>query len=343
MTRDLRGDLRHAAPIAAGCPRRDTGRRRATIRRRSPPTSAARPASQSTTRPSPSCRASCCSTADDKVDAGAGDLRLRRRARSAPLRSPAAMDAVTVIREGRGNELGRARLFCALARANGLPCRVMAGIVPGRPAARTSSATGTRSTSAAAGCRSTSSSASPAALPPDRLSLGAGARRRPGARHQRQRARPTASTCSRSSRPTPSWCAGASPTRSTRSIALSLLFLPVQLQHTLRILLLVPLGALAMCVLRNIVGLRTFGMFMPMLIALAFTGTGLLWGTLFLAVDLSLRAAVAPVDPAPLPAARGAHRLHPHARRPADGRALHRRRPARHADAPASAPSPSSS
>ena len=38
------------------------------------------------------------------------------------------MDAVTVIREGRGNDLGRARLFCALARANGLPCRVMAGI-----------------------------------------------------------------------------------------------------------------------------------------------------------------------------------------------------------------------
>src|SRR5205814_6276050 len=44
------------------------------------------------------------------------------------LRSAAAMDAVTVIREGRGNELGRARLFCALTRANGLPCRVMAGI-----------------------------------------------------------------------------------------------------------------------------------------------------------------------------------------------------------------------
>jgi hypothetical protein len=63
---------------------------------------------------------------------------------------------------------------------------------------------------------------------------------------------------------------------------LSLLFLPVQQQHTLRILLLVPLGALAMCVLRNVVGLRTFGMFMPVLIALAFTGTGLLWGTIFL-------------------------------------------------------------
>jgi hypothetical protein len=65
---------------------------------------------------------------------------------------------------------------------------------------------------------------------------------------------------------------------------ISLLFLPVELQGTLRILLLVPLGALAMCVLRNIIGLRTFGMFMPMLIALALTGTGLVWGTAFLAI-----------------------------------------------------------
>jgi hypothetical protein len=63
---------------------------------------------------------------------------------------------------------------------------------------------------------------------------------------------------------------------------LSPLFLPVQMQQSLRFLLLVPLGALAMCVLRNVVGLRTFGMFMPMLIALAFTHTGPLWGTVFL-------------------------------------------------------------
>ena len=63
---------------------------------------------------------------------------------------------------------------------------------------------------------------------------------------------------------------------------LSPLFLPVRLQYTLRFLLLVPLGALAMAVLRNVIGLRTFGMFMPMLIALAFTHTGFLWGTAFL-------------------------------------------------------------
>jgi hypothetical protein len=54
------------------------------------------------------------------------------------------------------------------------------------------------------------------------------------------------------------------------------------MQGTLRILLLVPLGALVMCFLRNVIGLRTFGMFMPMLIALALTGTGLALGTAFL-------------------------------------------------------------
>jgi hypothetical protein len=50
-------------------------------------------------------------------------------------------------------------------------------------------------------------------------------------------------------------------------------------QQNLHLLLLVPLGALVMTLLRNVVGLRTFGMFMPMLIALALTATGLLLGS----------------------------------------------------------------
>jgi hypothetical protein len=40
----------------------------------------------------------------------------------------------------------------------------------------------------------------------------------------------------------------------------------------------VPLGALIICVLRNIIGLPTFGIFMPVLMALAFRNTGLLYG-----------------------------------------------------------------
>ncbi len=40
----------------------------------------------------------------------------------------------------------------------------------------------------------------------------------------------------------------------------------------------VPIGALIVCVLRNIVGFPTFGIFMPVLMALAFRNTGLAYG-----------------------------------------------------------------
>jgi hypothetical protein len=55
----------------------------------------------------------------------------------------------------------------------------------------------------------------------------------------------------------------------------SLFRLPPQFQQTFRILLLVPIGALMIGVLRNLVGFPTFGIFMPVLMALAFRGTGL--------------------------------------------------------------------
>lgn len=202
-----------------------------------------------------------------------------------PLDSTAGLDAVTVLREGRGNRLGRARLFCALARANDLPCRVLGGV-------------------ALADGRSdvfiywneaylgggwvpfdvyTGHAGS---LPPDRLSLGpiTGAEMVRGTnvtalawRFDVQSELETyAELVQRGRAASPHWLD-----------RISLLLLPVQQQNALRILLLVPLGALAMCVLRNIVGLRTFGMFMPVLIALAFTGTGLAWGTIFLVMIIA--------------------------------------------------------
>jgi hypothetical protein len=58
----------------------------------------------------------------------------------------------------------------------------------------------------------------------------------------------------------------------------SLFRLPEQFQETFRILLLVPIGALLICVLRNMVGFPTFGIFMPVLMALAFRNTGLAYG-----------------------------------------------------------------
>lgn len=63
----------------------------------------------------------------------------------------------------------------------------------------------------------------------------------------------------------------------------SLFRLPEEFQETFRILLLVPLGALMICVLRNIVGFPTFGIFMPVLMALAFRSTGLAYGLVIFA------------------------------------------------------------
>ncbi|MEJ2106381.1 MAG: UUP1 family membrane protein [Acidiferrobacteraceae bacterium] len=58
----------------------------------------------------------------------------------------------------------------------------------------------------------------------------------------------------------------------------SLLSLPVQTQAVYHVLLAVPIGVLLLVLMRNFVGIKTFGTFMPVLIALAFRETQLLWG-----------------------------------------------------------------
>jgi hypothetical protein len=58
----------------------------------------------------------------------------------------------------------------------------------------------------------------------------------------------------------------------------SLLILPVQTQEVYRVLLLIPVGALLLVIFRNVIGVKTFGTFMPVLIALAFRETRLLSG-----------------------------------------------------------------
>lgn len=203
----------------------------------------------------------------------------------APVRTRANMDAVSVATEGQGNALGRARLFCALARREGLPCRVLMGIV-------LSSTAQDRFhywNEAYVGDGWTPFdvvNGSSERLPANRLVLSTNAPEVP---------------VDAEGTDTLSFRFDVQPEIETfadlvqRRVAtsphlidqLSPLFLPVQSQTTLRFLLLVPLGALAMSVLRNVVGLRTFGMFMPVLIALAFTHTGLAWGTAFLALIVS--------------------------------------------------------
>jgi hypothetical protein len=68
----------------------------------------------------------------------------------------------------------------------------------------------------------------------------------------------------------------------------SLFSLPVQTQAVYHILLLVPIGAFLLVILRNVVGIKTFGTFMPVLIALAFRETQLLWGIVLFSVVVAL-------------------------------------------------------
>lgn len=78
-----------------------------------------------------------------------------------------------------------------------------------------------------------------------------------------------------------------------RIMEFSLLDLPLQTQSLYSILLLVPLGALLVVLLRNVVGISTFGTFMPVLVAMAFRETqlvnGLVLFILIVAFGLSIR------------------------------------------------------
>lgn len=61
----------------------------------------------------------------------------------------------------------------------------------------------------------------------------------------------------------------------------SLTRLPVETQAVYRLVLLIPFGALVVAFLRNVIGFNTLGTFMPVLIALSFRETGLVWGIVF--------------------------------------------------------------
>ncbi len=73
----------------------------------------------------------------------------------------------------------------------------------------------------------------------------------------------------------------------------SLFSLPIQTQAVYGVILMIPLGALVVVLLRNVIGVETFGTFMPVLIALAFRQTqllsGILWFTLLVSIGLIFR------------------------------------------------------
>lgn len=72
--------------------------------------------------------------------------------------------------------------------------------------------------------------------------------------------------------------------RDSRIVEFSPLGLPLHAQNLYQMLLMIPLGALMIVFLRNVVGMRSFGTFMPVLIALAFRETRLLAGIIMFLV-----------------------------------------------------------
>jgi hypothetical protein len=77
-----------------------------------------------------------------------------------------------------------------------------------------------------------------------------------------------------------------------RLVEFSLFGLPLQVQALFRTLVVIPAGVFLLVILRNIVGVKTFGTFMPVLIALAFRQTGLAWGLAFFATVVAFGLAV---------------------------------------------------
>ncbi len=91
--------------------------------------------------------------------------------------------------------------------------------------------------------------------------------------------------------PTPMNALSAAKTRGLQAesnlMRFSLLTLPVNVQETYKILLMLPIGAFIILLLRNFIGLMTFGTFMPVLIALAFRETQVIWGVLLFTIIVS--------------------------------------------------------
>ena len=69
---------------------------------------------------------------------------------------------------------------------------------------------------------------------------------------------------------------------------LSLRNLPISTQASYRLMLLIPIGALMITLYRSVLGFPTFGTFLPVLIAIAFRETGLMWGALLLSLIVAL-------------------------------------------------------
>jgi len=61
-------------------------------------------------------------------------------------------------------------------------------------------------------------------------------------------------------------------------VEFSIMGLPIQMRAVYQILLAIPIGIMVLVILRNVVGMKTFCTFMPVLMAMAFRETDLVWG-----------------------------------------------------------------
>ena len=75
-------------------------------------------------------------------------------------------------------------------------------------------------------------------------------------------------------------------------LAYSLLSLPPSAQQVFKIILAIPIGAFLLTLVHNVIGLRTIGTFMPVLIAIAFRDTHLLWGVCLFTLVVSIGVVV---------------------------------------------------
>ena len=187
-------------------------------------------------------------------------------------------DALLTMIQREGNELGRVRLLVTLLRAIGVPARVVAGLELGDGRARPR-----HWAEIWYGNRWVSASPATGLLgerPLDWIVL----RQDGGPLVEVTGVRDAALsvTALRAQLSSEDVAAMMTPTDPFFSF-LSLYRLSLSTQAALRILLLMPLGALLISLLRNIAGVPSYGTFMPMLIAMALRGTGLTLG-LFMAV-----------------------------------------------------------
>jgi transglutaminase-like putative cysteine protease len=174
-------------------------------------------------------------------------------------------DALLTLAAGEGSQVGKARLLVALLRAAGYPARISAGL------RLRADKEGKETVWAEAWLGGQWLALSPSlgffgARPPDLLLLRSGSStlvEETGLDALSSRYR----VLRESLRPdeVASFMVPSNPLLA----AISLYRLPVGSQSALRILLVFPIGALIIAVIRNIIGVRTFGTFMPLLISLA--------------------------------------------------------------------------